>query len=67
MKSTPQCRQFAPIVVGLFGMGAYQIVLHAPHPAMIESDMVHGLWFGICLGLELTGLYFLAQNRKRSR
>lgn len=34
---------------------------------MIESDLVHGLWFGICLGMELTGLYFLAKNRGLSR
>lgn len=67
MKSSARFREFAPIVIGLLGMGAYQVALHVPHPVMIESDLVHGLWFGICLGMELTGLYFLAKNRGLSR
>ena len=64
MKSNAQFREFAPIVIGLLGMGAYQMVLHVSHPVMIESDLVHGMWFGICLGLELIGLYFLFKNKK---
>lgn len=67
MKSNAQLREFALIVIGLLGMGAYQVAFHVPHPVMIEGDLLHGLWFGICLGLELTGLYFLAKNRKPTR
>lgn len=49
------------------GMGAYQLSLHVPHPPMIESELVHGIWFGICLGMELIGLYFIVKSRKQSR
>lgn len=67
MKSSARFREFAPVVIGLLGMGAYQIVLHVAHPVMIESDLVHGMGFGICLGMELTGLYSLSKNRKPTR
>ncbi len=67
MKSSSHPRELVPIVVGLAGMGAYQLALHIPHPALIEDDLVHGMWFGICLGIELVGLYFLLKNRKSNR
>jgi hypothetical protein len=67
MKSSSKGREFVPIVVGLAGMGAYPVALHVPHPAMIEGDLVHGIWFGICLGIELIGLYFLLKQRKSGR
>lgn len=67
MKNSSAFRELLPIAIGLLGMGAYQIALRLPHPGMLESDLVHGLWFGICLGLELTGLYFLVKNRKPRR
>lgn len=54
----------ALVVCGLLAMSAYQIMLHVPHPAMFDNDLVHGLWLGVSFGLELLGLYLLAkQNR----
>jgi hypothetical protein len=67
MKSSSQLREFAPIAIGLLGMGAYQVALRLPHPAMLESDPVHGVWIGVCLGLEFTGLFFLLKRRKTGR
>ncbi|WP_308921662.1 hypothetical protein [Janthinobacterium sp. J1-1] len=45
-------------------MSAYQIMLHVQHPALIDSDLVHGLWLGACFGLELLGLYLLAKQSR---
>lgn len=67
MKSSSPPREFVPIVVALAGMGAYRMALHGPHPTVIERDLVHGIWFGICLGIELVGLYFLFKHRKPTR
>lgn len=67
MKRSSRFREFAPIAIGLLGMGGYQVALRLPHFAVIEGDLVHGLWFGICLGLELIGLYLLVKNRTPTR
>lgn len=66
MKSNIQLRAFALIVIGLLGMGAYQMIRHVSHPIMLELDFAHGLWFGTCIGLELTGLYLLFKNKSGS-
>lgn len=66
MKSNVQRRALAPIVIGLLGMGAYQIILHLEHPLVMENDLLHGIWFGICFGLEVTGIYHLSKNKNGS-
>jgi hypothetical protein len=66
MKSTPRFRALAQIVIGLIGLGVYQMLLHFKHPVVIENDFLHGLWFGVCLGLELTGLYLLFKSKSGS-
>lgn len=64
MKSNPRIGVLAPIIIGLLGMGAYQIIVHLKHPAIIETDLFHGLWIGLCLGWEITGLYQLFNNKR---
>lgn len=64
MKNRPRLRALAPIVIGLLGMGAYQIILRGQHPVMMESDLFHGLWLGICVGLEMTGVYMLGKRHR---
>ncbi|MDL2353720.1 MAG: hypothetical protein QFF03_00520 [Pseudomonadota bacterium] len=54
----------ALLVIGLLGIGAYPLVVRAPHPALMDSDLFHGLWLGVCLGLELTGVYMLRKRRR---
>jgi len=45
------------IAAGLLGMGLYYVAMRLPHPGFMVTDMFQGLWYGICLGLELLGLY----------
>jgi hypothetical protein len=63
MKSNTKQRALVPIVIGLLGMAAYPMILRLGHPAMMENDFFHGLWFGICVGLELLGVYRLSKNK----
>ncbi len=64
MKRNARLRAFAPIAVGLLGMGAYQVVLRTSHPAAMEGDFFHGLWFGVCIGLEIVGIYLLTKIKR---
>jgi len=64
MKNNAQRRALALIAVGLVGIGAYQMILRLSHPTMMENDFFHGLWFGVCIGLEITGLYILTKNKR---
>ena len=64
MNRNSQLRSFAPIAVGLIGMGAYQVISHVYHPAIMQNDLFHGIWFGVCLGLEIIGIYKLSRNRR---
>lgn len=66
MRSHAKLRAFAPIAIGLIGMAAYQIIVQLQHPAIMENDLFHGMWFGICFGLEITGLYMLFKNKRRA-
>lgn len=65
MSSNSRFRSFVPIAVGLIGMGAYQVISHTYHPPIMENDLFHGIWFGVCLGLEITGIYQFSRNRHR--
>lgn len=66
MKSIAQPRALIPIIIGLLGVAAYQIIIHFKHPIIMDSDLFHGVWFGICLGLEITGIYLLSKNKNGS-
>jgi hypothetical protein len=47
------------VAAGLFGFALYGVVTHLMAPAALRSDFVHGVWIGICVGLEVVGLAFL--------
>lgn len=66
MRSNAKLRALAPIVIGLVGTAADQIIVHFKHPAIMDNDLFHGMWFGICLGLEITGLHVLFKNKRGS-
>jgi hypothetical protein len=63
MKANTRRRALAQVAIGLIGMGAYQMLLHLGRPVVIENDFLHGIWFGVCLGLEITGLYLLFKTK----
>lgn len=62
MRSNAKLRALAHIVIGLIGIAAYQIIVHFKHPVIMDNDLFHGMWFGICFGLEITGLYLLSKT-----
>lgn len=66
MNTNARLRAFTPIVIGLLGMGGYQIMLHLQHPIIMEKDLFRGMWYGVCLGLEITGIYLLSKNKSES-
>jgi hypothetical protein len=66
MRNNAQRHALIPIAIGLIGMASYQIIVRLSHPAIMEKDLFHGLWFGICLGLEIVGVYQLSKNKRGS-
>lgn len=51
------------IAIGLLGIAGYQIVLRLLHPPILSNDFVHGIWLGLCIGLECLGLLFLRKSK----
>lgn len=64
MSSNAKVRAISLIVIGLFGMAAYQVIAHLQHPAIMDQDSFHGIWFGVCFGLEIAGVYQLSKIRR---
>ncbi|MGH9440970.1 MAG: hypothetical protein ACRD16_01720 [Thermoanaerobaculia bacterium] len=57
---------FQPILlvsVGLLGITLVPFVLRVSHSALLSNDFVRGLWYGLCLGLEIVGIYRLGKAR----
>lgn len=55
------------ISIGTMGIAGYQLILRIFHPPIMAHDLFHGIWFGICLGLEILGLIYLRKaNRSPS-
>lgn len=48
---------------GLFGIGGHEVILRLFHSRFMGNDIAHGLWFGICLGLEIVGLVLLLRSK----
>jgi hypothetical protein len=40
-------------------MSLYAVATRFPHSAVLSDDFVQGTWYGICLGIEILGLYLL--------
>ena len=53
------------IAAGLLGIAGYEVILRSFHPRVLGHDFAHGLWFGICFGLEILGLVLLRRARTR--
>jgi hypothetical protein len=54
-----QPRPFVLIAAGILGMGLYAVATRLPHPAILSNDFIQGTWYGLCLGIEILGLYLL--------
>jgi hypothetical protein len=62
LKSRP--RSILLVCIGLFGMSLYWLVLRVAHPAILSNDFVRGVWYGLCLGLEILGVYRLGKESR---
>lgn len=56
---------FVLVAVGLLGLSAYAVILRLPHPALLSNDLIRGIWYGFCIGLEILGLILLRRARGR--
>ena len=56
-------RGLSLIALGLVGAALYPIVTRANHPALLDSDAAHGAWIGVCIGLEIVGVWLLRSRR----
>lgn len=59
----------APLLIaaGLFGIAGYEMALRVLSTSFLSLDFVHGLWFGLCIGLEILGLIALTRNARGMR
>jgi hypothetical protein len=55
-------RPYVLIAAGLLGMGLYAVAMRFPHPAILSNDFVQGAWYGVCVGVEILGLYLLRKS-----
>lgn len=53
------------ISIGVLGIASYQLIMRFLHPAFLASDFIHGIWFGVFLGLEIYGLYLFRKSRRQ--
>ena len=55
------------VMFGLLGASSYEIVRRVVHSQFLDRDFVHGIWVGICIGIQIFGLVaMLFTTRKRS-
>ena len=54
------------VAIGLLGISGYEMALRFMHLPFLSNDLVHGLWIGACIGLELLGLFILGKARRRN-
>jgi hypothetical protein len=50
------------VSVGLLGMTLYALAMRFGHPDILSNDFVRGVWYGLCLGVQLLGLYRLRNS-----
>jgi hypothetical protein len=51
------------IAAGLIGMGLLLLAEHFHLPIARAGDFASGLWFGVCLGVELLGVIVLVRSK----
>jgi uncharacterized protein (TIGR00369 family) len=53
------------VAIGLLGIAGYEVALRLLHSSRLANDLIHGLWLGACIGLEILGLLVLGRARRR--
>ncbi len=53
------------VAIGLLGIAGYEMALRLLHPSFLANDLTHGLWLGVCIGLEILGLFVLGRAKRR--
>lgn len=51
------------VALGLLGMALNVIVIRYTTSSLLSNDVVIGLWFGVCIGLQVLGLYFMVKSK----
>jgi hypothetical protein len=63
MNETWDKRPYQLIAAGVLGIAAYAVAMRLFHPGWMASDLIHGLWYGVCLGIEILGLVMIRKQR----
>ncbi len=53
------------ISTGLFGIALYFLTSYFSLPVTLNNDLLRGVWFGVCIGLEICGLILLGKSRHK--
>jgi hypothetical protein len=61
-----QPRPYVLVAAGLLGIGLYAVAIRFWHPAILSNDLVQGVWYGLCVGVEILGLYLLRKSPPRN-
>lgn len=60
-------RPLALVIAGLLGISLFLIGDHYHWPIIPAGDFARGLWFGVCLGLEVHAVIVFLKSRTRPR
>ena len=52
------------VAIGLLGIAGYEMALRLLHLSFLANDFIHGLWLGVCIGLEILGLFVLGRAKR---
>ena len=66
MKLSRKSHPLLLIIGGLIGLSLFLAGDHYHLAIIPTSDFAKGIWFGVCLGLELTGGFLLLRSKVKS-
>jgi hypothetical protein len=52
------------VAIGLLGIAGYEMTLRLFHLSFLANDFTHGLWLGVCIGLEILGLFVVGRTKR---
>jgi hypothetical protein len=63
-KMVNKANGYVLVAIGLFGISGYELALRLFHPSFLANDFAHGLWLGVCIGLEIHGLLVIRRAKQ---
>jgi hypothetical protein len=63
MKSNSPRRRYIIVAIGLLGMASYPFLRRLSLTAFMQDNLFHGIWFGVCIGIMIVGLFGKAQRK----